>query len=123
MILWIPVSIRRQLGCEETFKNCSSRIVLPVGGTPMDALPFAQRAVQLRAMLKQQMNADNRVKAQKVLEINTEHPIFEKLQALYTDDPTKIFDYAELLYDQALLIEGLPVEDPVRFSNLICELM
>ena len=58
MILWIPVSIRRQLGCEETFKNCPSRIVLPVRGTPMDALPFAQRAVQLRAMLKQQMNAD-----------------------------------------------------------------
>ena len=54
----IPVSIRRQLGCEETFKNCSSRIVLPVGGTPMDALPFAQRAAQLRAMQKQQMNAD-----------------------------------------------------------------
>ena len=73
--------------------------------------------------LSQQMNADNRVKAQKVLELNTEHPVFAKLQALYTDDPTKIFDYAELLYDQALLIEGLPVEDPVRFSNLICDLM
>ena len=77
----------------------------------------------MEKVLSQQMNADNRVKAQKVLEVNTEHPIFEKLQALYTDDPTKIFDYAELLYDQALLIEGLPVEDPVRFSNLICELM
>ena len=38
----IPVSVRRQLGCEETFKNCSSRVVLPVAGTPMDALPFEQ---------------------------------------------------------------------------------
>ena len=54
----IPVSIRRQLGCEETFKNCSSRAMLPIGGTALDALPFAQRAAQLRAMLKQQMNAD-----------------------------------------------------------------
>ena len=80
-------------------------------------------SIEMEKVLSQQMNADNRVKAQKVLELNTEHPIFEKLQALYTDDPTKIFDYAELLYDQALLIEGLPVEDPVRFSNLICELM
>ena len=80
-------------------------------------------SIEMEKVLSQQMNADNRVKAQKVLEINTEHPIFEKLQALYTDDPTKIFDYAELLYDQALLIEGLPVEDPVRFANLICELM
>ena len=54
----IPVSIRRQLGCEETFKNCSSRAILPVSGTAMDALPFDQRAAQLRAMLKQQMIAD-----------------------------------------------------------------
>ena len=54
----IPVSVRRQLGCEETFKNCSSRATLPISGTPMDALPFDQRAVQLRAMLKQQMSAD-----------------------------------------------------------------
>jgi len=54
----IPVSIRRQLGCEETFKNCSSRAILPVSGTPMDALPFDQRAAQIRAMLKQQMSAD-----------------------------------------------------------------
>ncbi len=80
-------------------------------------------SIEMEKVLSQQMNADNRVKAQKVLELNTEHPVFAKLQALYTDDPTKIFDYAELLYDQALLIEGLPVEDPVRFSNLICDLM
>ncbi len=54
----IPISIRRQLGCEETFKNCSSRIQMSISGTPMDALPFDQRAVQLRSMLKQQMNPD-----------------------------------------------------------------
>ena len=54
----IPISVRRQLGCEETFKNCSSRAVLPVSGTPMDALPFEQRAAQLRAMLKEQMTPD-----------------------------------------------------------------
>ena len=54
----IPVSVRRMLGCEETFKNCSNRVVLPVRGTPMDALPFAQRAAQLRGVLKMQMNQD-----------------------------------------------------------------
>ena len=54
----IPVSVRRMLGCEGTFKNCSSRVVLPVHGTPMDALPFAQRAAQLRGILKMQMNTD-----------------------------------------------------------------
>ena len=54
----LPMSIRRMLGCEETFKNCSSRAMLPVGGTPLDALPFAQKAAQLRGILKQQMNPD-----------------------------------------------------------------
>ena len=54
----VPISVRRMLGCEETFKNCSSRAMLPVGGTPLDALPFAQRAAQLRSILKQQMNPD-----------------------------------------------------------------
>lgn len=54
----LPVSIRRMLGCEATFKNCSSRAMLPVGGTPLDALPFAQKAAQLRGILKQQMNPD-----------------------------------------------------------------
>ncbi len=54
----IPVSVRRMLGCEETVKNCSNRVALPVHGTPMDALPFAQRAAQLRGVLKMQMNTD-----------------------------------------------------------------
>ena len=54
----LPISVRRMLGCDETFKNCSSRIVLPLSGTPLDALPFAQRAAQLRGILKQQMNPD-----------------------------------------------------------------
>ena len=54
----LPVSIRRMIGCEETFKNCSSRIILPVSGTPLDALPFSERAAQLRGILKQQMNPD-----------------------------------------------------------------
>lgn len=58
IIARLPISLRRMLGCEETFKNCSSRTLLPISGTPMDALPFAQRAAQLRAVLKQQMNPD-----------------------------------------------------------------
>ena len=63
------------------------------------------------------------VKAQRVLEINANHPIFERLRALYTDDQEKLKKYAKLLYTQALLIEGVPVEDPVAFSNAVCDLM
>lgn len=69
------------------------------------------------------MPTDQKVKADRVLELNPEHPIFTKLTALYADDKDKLGHYAELLYNQALLIEGMPVEDPVAFSNLICELM
>lgn len=67
--------------------------------------------------------SDQKVKAQRVLEINPEHEIFSKLTALYGTDPEKVKDYAKLLYNQALLIEGLSVEDPVEFSKLICSLM
>jgi hypothetical protein len=52
----VPVSLRKMLGCEETFKNCSGRIILPIHGTPMDAMPFAERAAALRGLLKMQMN-------------------------------------------------------------------
>ena len=62
------------------------------------------------------------VKADRVLEINPEHPVFSALCALPESD-SRITDYAKLLYDQALLIEGLSIEDPVAFSNRICALM
>ena len=81
----IPVSIRRQLGCEETFKNCSSRIMLPISGTPMDALPFDQRAAQLRAMLKQQM-APDRFRA-----------IYNRVGQIYRERMEQATDYREEL--------------------------
>ena len=69
------------------------------------------------------MPGEHDVKAKRVLEINGSHAIFEKLTALWPDNKDKIAKYADLLYNQALLIEGLPIEDPVSFSNAICELM
>ena len=68
-------------------------------------------------------NENQDVKAQKVLELNASHPIFEKLRDLYDTDKDKLKEYTKLLYSQALLIEGLTVEDPVEFANLICGLM
>jgi molecular chaperone HtpG len=69
------------------------------------------------------MPTDNKVQAKLVLEINPDHPIFERLTALHGTDEEKLTKYSKLLYDQALLIEGMPIADPVAFSNLICELM
>ncbi|MBE6778747.1 MAG: molecular chaperone HtpG [Ruminococcaceae bacterium] len=65
---------------------------------------------------------ENKVQAQRVLEINENHPIYRKLTAL-ADDADTLAVYASLLYDQALLIEGMSVEDPVAFSNKLCSLL
>lgn len=67
-------------------------------------------------------NADS-VKAELALEINPAHPIFEALKKLYASDKNKLADYSKILYSQALLIEGMPVDDPVEYSKLICSLM
>ena len=69
------------------------------------------------------MPNDQKVKADRVLELNPNHPVFEALCKKFADEPDQVKKYAGLLYDQALLIEGLPIEDPVSFSNAICELM
>ena len=70
------------------------------------------------------MPTDQKVHAQRVLELNPEHEIFGKLKTLgESGDKDTLGKYAKLLYDQALLIEGMSIEDPVEFSNLICELM
>lgn len=69
------------------------------------------------------MPSENKVKAEKVLEINPEHQIFTKLQSLYKDDKDMLKKYTQLMYSQSLLIEGMSVENPVEFSNMICDLM
>lgn len=69
------------------------------------------------------MPVDQKIKADRVLEINASHPIFETLSSLYENDKDKLTAYAKLLYNQALLIEGMSVDDPTAFSNAICELM
>ncbi|NLW45119.1 MAG: molecular chaperone HtpG [Syntrophomonadaceae bacterium] len=67
--------------------------------------------------------SEHKVKADRILEINGDHPIFETLNKLFEEDKDKLKTYTELLYNQAVLIEGLTLEDPVAFSNAICDLM
>lgn len=64
-----------------------------------------------------------KVSADRVLELNSGHPVFQTLCKLYDSDKEKLKEYASLLYTQALLIEGMPIDDPVAFSNAICNLM
>ncbi|MCL2633806.1 MAG: molecular chaperone HtpG [Oscillospiraceae bacterium] len=69
------------------------------------------------------MPVGNNAKADKVLEINSAHPIFEKLQFLHKNDEKVLKVYADILYNQALLIEGIPVDNPSDFVSKMCELM
>lgn len=81
-------------------------------------------SIEMEKVLNAMPNvAGEKVSAEKVLEINPNHKIFETLKAAYEQGNGKLEKYAKLLYNQALLIEGLSVEDPLEFSDLICEIM
>lgn len=71
------------------------------------------------------MPMDQGIKAERVLELNPEHSVFEALNKIKSDDADgkKLEVYANLLYDQALLISGLQIDDPVEFSKSICQLI
>ena len=71
----------------------------------------------------QAVQPDSAIRAERILELNVEHPAFQALEAAVTADPEKAKKYATLLYDQALLIAGLPLEDPSGYTDLVCELM
>ena len=67
--------------------------------------------------------AGSDAKAEKILELNPNHDLFKALEKLYYDSPLEIGEYADLLYDQALLMEGFKLENPVEFSNKMTALM
>jgi molecular chaperone HtpG len=69
------------------------------------------------------MPGEETVRAERILEINADHGILTALKNAFEKDKESIAVYAPLLYDQALLIEGLPIDDPVAFSNGICRLI
>ncbi|MBW8350069.1 molecular chaperone HtpG [Bacillus sp. IITD106] len=69
------------------------------------------------------MPDNQNIQAEKVLEINTQHEVFQSLKDAFEKDKEKLSLYTNLLYNQALLIEGLPINDPVEFTNDICKVM
>ncbi|MDD2447346.1 MAG: molecular chaperone HtpG [Tissierellia bacterium] len=79
-------------------------------------------SIEMEKVLNQMPNGEG-IKAEKVLELNNNHKVFEKLKDAYKNNPEKLNLYTNLLYNQALLIEGLPIEDPVEFTNNIWELL
>ncbi|MEK4950235.1 molecular chaperone HtpG [Bacillus sp. FSL W8-1127] len=79
-------------------------------------------SIEMEKVLNAMPNNQN-IKAEKILEINVHHDVFQSLKDAYANDKEKLKLYTNLLYNQALLIEGLPINDPVEFSNDICKIM
>lgn len=81
-------------------------------------------SIEMEKVLAAMPNSENAPKAERVLELNGEHPVYASLTAAFeAGDTDKLAQYAKLLYDQACLMEGLSVDDPVAFSEAVCKLM
>ncbi|HZJ99070.1 MAG TPA: molecular chaperone HtpG [Tissierellaceae bacterium] len=79
-------------------------------------------SIEMEKVLNQMPDGEH-IKADKVLEINVNHKVFDRLKEAYENDKDKLKLYTNLLYNQSLLIEGLPLEDPVEFTNNIWQLL
>lgn len=80
-------------------------------------------SVEMEKVLQSMPNADNSVKAEKILEINADHEVYKKIKALYETDKEKLNDYAQVLLAMANLIEGISPENPTDFSDKVCKLL
>lgn len=112
-------AMKEALGDKINEVRLSQRLVShPVCLTTAGAL-----SIEMEKVLNS-MPTEEKVKSEKILEINAGHAIFEKLKKIHADnDSEKLKNFAELLYSQALLIEGMPIEDPVAYANAVCALM
>lgn len=79
-------------------------------------------SLEMEKILKN-MGNDQELKADRVLELNIDHPVYEKLKKAKEEDPDRFKIYTKLLYDQALLMENLPIDDPIEFANNIAKIM
>jgi molecular chaperone HtpG len=79
-------------------------------------------SIEMEKILNAMPNNQN-IKADKILEINVNHEVFQSLKDAFEKDKEKVNLFTNLLYNQALLIEGLPISDPVEFTNDICKVM
>ena len=94
-----------------------------LGSHPVCLSSEGEITMEMAKTLNAMPGADQKIKAQLVLELNPEHEVYGKLMALSGTDDEKLGKYAQLLNYQAMLIEGMPIEEPAEFAKLICELM
>ncbi|QDY25234.1 molecular chaperone HtpG [Clostridium botulinum] len=112
----------------ESMKDILSRKVKDVRASkrlknhPVCLANEGELSIEMEKVLNAMPNNQN-IKADKVLEININHDVFKSLKEAYEGDKEKLKLYTDLLYNQALLIEGLAINDPVEFTNNICKIM
>ncbi|MCL1896633.1 MAG: molecular chaperone HtpG [Clostridiales bacterium] len=112
--------IKKALGDKVTDVRLSKRLK----SHPVVLVSDGGLSLEMEKILKQMPGAGaEQIKAERILEINADHPVLKALGKLYESDRKQIAQYAGILYDQALLMEGLPIEDPVAFSNAVCKLI
>ena len=100
------------------------RVSAELGDFPARISAEGNVSLEMERVLEQSPDAAHAPRAQRILEINPEHPVFKKLvDACASEDKDKLKLYANVLLDQALLVEGLTIEDPIMFAKHICELM
>ncbi len=104
-------------------KVADVRISAKLRSHPVCLTSDGEVSLEMEKVLGAMPGNEMKPKADRVLEVNADHPIFAKLQFLYDNDKEKLAAYADILYDQALLIEGLDIEDPVEYCNKVCSLM
>ena len=80
-------------------------------------------SIGMEKTLNAMPNNEENVKAQTILEINENHPIAQKVKDLFANNKDELKDYTKVLYSQARLIEGLPIENPTEISNLVCKMI
>lgn len=98
------------------------RLSTRLKNNPLCLVSEGEISLEMEKVLNAMPQQDRSIKAERILEVNPHHPVFETLQGL-AGQPEKLKQYTKLLYDQALLMAGFTVDDPVAFSNAIIEFM
>lgn len=110
--------MKQQLGDKVTSVRASKRLK----NHPVCLATDGELSIEMEKILSAMPNPQG-IQAEKVLEINTQHEVFETLKKAFDEDKEKFELYTGLLYNQARLIEGLPLEDPVEFANQMIKVM
>ncbi len=112
-------TVKKALEGKVTNVKLSGRL----GSHPVCLSSEGEITMEMAKTLNAMPGADQKIEAQLVLEINPDHEIYGKLMALSGNDEEKLAKYAQLLRYEAMLVEGMPIENPAEFAELICGLM